>query len=311
MMKERGLATVEANQTQEGERVAFALMAVAPVLFASNVLVARAVAETMPPVALAVGRWGLAALLVLPLAARPLWRARRAVRHELFDLFVLGILGMVICGAVVYVGARTTTATNIGLIYAASPVFMILLARAFYGEAMTALQGVGVALCLIGVVTIIARGDIGVLLGLTFTIGDLYILGCSISWAVYTVWIQHRPSALAPTPRFTALTIAGVIALLPFLAIETATIGPPGLSAFTLGVMLFLAIVPGVGAYQTYAFVQRRLGTSRTSLLMYLIPVYNAGLACGLLGETLHAYHFVGTAMVLPGIYLATRRGSP
>jgi drug/metabolite transporter (DMT)-like permease len=286
-------------------------MAVAPVLFASNVLVARAVAQTMPPVALAVGRWGLAALLLLPIAARPLWRARRAVRHELFDLFVLGVLGMVICGAVVYIGAQTTTATNIGLIYAASPVFMIVLARAFYDETMSMLQGVGVALSLAGVVTIIARGDIGVLLGLTFTIGDLYILGCSFSWAVYTVWIQHRPSALAPTPRFTALTIVGVIALLPPLAVETAMLGPPRLDGFTLAVMLFLAIVPGVGAYQTYAFVQRRLGTSRTSLLMYLIPVYNAGLAWALLGESLHAYHFVGTAMVLPGIYLATRRASP
>ena len=46
-------------------------------------------------------------------------------------------------------------------------------------------------------------------------------------------------------------------------------LGPPRLDLFTLGVMLFLAIVPGVGAYQAYAFVQRRLGTSRTSLLMY------------------------------------------
>lgn len=293
-----------------GERTAYALMAVAPILFASNVLVARAVADTMPPVALAIGRWGLAALLLLPLAAKPLWRGRRAVRRELADLFVLGVLGMVICGAVVYVSAQTTTATNIGLIYAASPVFMIILARAFYGEAMSRLQAAGVALSLAGVVTIIARGDIGVLLGLTFTIGDLYTLGCSISWAVYTVWIQHRPSSLAPTPRFAAITIAGVAALLPPLAVESATVGLPPLDPFTLFVMLFLAIVPGVGAYQTYAYVQRRLGTSRTSLLMYLIPVYNAVLAWVLLGETLHAYHFIGTAMVLPGIWLATRRAS-
>jgi drug/metabolite transporter (DMT)-like permease len=285
-------------------------MAVSPVMFASNVLVARAVADMMPPVALATGRWGLAALLVLPVALKPLWRARAAVRRELFDLFVLGVLGMVICGAVVYIGAQTTTATNIGLIYAASPVFMIVLARTFYNESMSGLQAVGVLLCLVGVVTIIARGDIDVLLGLTFTIGDVYILGCSFSWAVYTVWIQHRRSALAPTPRFAAIAVAGVVALLPLLVVESAMLGPPSLDLFTLGVMLFLAVVPGIGAYQTYAFIQRRLGTSRTSLLMYLIPVYNAGLAWALLGESLQPYHFIGTAMVLPGIWLATRRPS-
>jgi drug/metabolite transporter (DMT)-like permease len=307
--KEPSLSPTDARAT--GERTAYALMALAPAMFASNVLVARAVAETMPPVALAAGRWGLAALLLLPVAARPLWRQRRAVRHELLDLFVLGFLGMVMCGAVVYVGAQTTTATNIGLIYAASPVFIIVLARIFYGETMSSVQSAGVALSLAGVVTIIARGDPGILLGLSFTIGDLYVLGSSFSWAVYTVLLRHRPSALGAMPRLTAIAIAGVVALLPLLPVEVAMLDAPRIDGFALGVVVFLAIVPGLGAYLTYDFVQRRLGANRASLLMYLIPVYNAGLAWALLGETLHVYHFLGTAMVLPGIYLATRRASP
>lgn len=313
LTRERRLSTADATraaQPHSEERLAYALMAFAPALFASNVLVARAVADTMPPVALAFGRWGLAALLLLPVAAKPLWRARRAVRRELPDLFALGFLGMVVCGAVVYIGAQTTTATNIGLIYAASPVFIIVLARIFYGETMSRVQALGVALSLAGVVTIIARGDIGVLLGLTFTIGDLYILAASVSWAVYTVLIRHRPTTLGVTPRFTALTIAGVATLLPLLLIEAAMIGAPRLDGFTAGIMLFLAVVPGLGAYQTYEFVQRRLGANRASLLMYLIPVYNAGLAWVLLGEQLRFYHFIGAAMVLPGIYLATRRAA-
>jgi drug/metabolite transporter (DMT)-like permease len=289
-------------------RLAYALMAVAPALFASNLLVARAVADLIPPMALAFGRWTFAALLLLPFTARPLWRARNAIRRELFDLFVLGVLGMVICGAVVYVGAATTTATNIGLIYAASPVFIIVLAHLFYGEAMSRTQAFGVALSLVGVVAIIAQGDLGVLTGLHFTIGDLYILAASFSWAVYNVLLQHRPSTLAVTPRFTAITIAGAVALLPFLAIETIAVALPRLDAVTLGTMLFLAVVPGLGAYQTYTYVQRRLGANRTSLLMYLLPIYNAVLAWVLLGETLHLYHFVGAALVLVGIYLATRR---
>jgi drug/metabolite transporter (DMT)-like permease len=120
--------------------------------------------------------------------------------------------------------------------------------------------------------------------------------------------MRHRPSTLDATTRFAALTIAGVAALLPLLLIEAAMVGPPRLDGFTAGIMLFLAIVPGLGAYQTYEFVQRRLGANRASLLMYLIPVYNAGLAWALLGEQLRLYHFVGAAMVLPGIWLATRR---
>jgi drug/metabolite transporter (DMT)-like permease len=311
LIRERCLSTADvtkAAQPRSEERLAYALMAVSPAFFASNMLVARATADLIPPVALAFGRWTLAALLLLPVAARPLWRGRAAIRRELPDLFVLGVLGMVICGAVVYIGAATTTATNIGLIYAASPVFIIVLARVFYGEAMSAVQALGVGLSLAGVVAIIARGELDVLLGLRFTTGDLYILAASFAWAVYNVWLQHRPSALAATPRFAAITMAGAAALIPFLLLESAFVAAPRLDAVTLGAMLFLAIVPGLGAYQTYAFVQRRLGANRASLLMYLVPVYNAVLAWVLLGEELRFYHFIGAALVLPGIWLATRR---
>ena len=43
---------------------------------------------------------------------------------------------------------------------------------------------------------------------------------------------------------------------------------------------------------------------------MYLIPLYNGVLAFLLLGETLEIYHLVGALLVLPGIYLATRKAA-
>jgi drug/metabolite transporter (DMT)-like permease len=285
-------------------------MAVSPAFFASNMLVARATADLIPPFALALGRWAIAALILMPFVAGPLWRCRAAIRRELVDLLILGALGMLICGAVVYVGAATTTATNIGLIYAATPIFIILLARIFYGEAMSRLQAFGVALSLLGVIAIVAKGDPAIVLGLRFTPGDLCILAATFAWAVYNVMLQHRPSALAATPRFAAITISGCATLVPFVVLESVVDEAPRLDAFTLGTMLLLAIVPGLGAYQTYAFIQRRLGANRTALLMYLAPIYNAVLAWVLLGEQLRLYHFIGAALVLPGIFLATRRAA-
>ncbi len=283
-------------------------MAVTPAMLCSNMLAARSTADTIPPVALAFWRWTLVVLILLPVVVMPLWHARKALRRELPDLLLLGALGMGVCGAVVYLGAQTTTATNIGLIYAASPVLIIVLARALYGEAMSRRQGIGVALSLIGVVTIVARGDLGVLLDLRFTPGDLCIVAAAIAWAVYTVLLLHRPTALAATPRFAAIALAGVVVMLPFLILEAALGYVPRLDMYTAGWVLFVAVVPGIGAYQTYAYVQRQLGANRTSLIMYLVPIYNAVLAWLLLGETLQVYHYAGAALVLPGIYLATRR---
>ncbi len=68
-----------------------------------------------------------------------------------------------------------------------------------------------------------------------------------------------------------------------------------------------VAILPSLGAYQAYARCQMVLGAGPTSLVMYLIPIYNSVLAFLLLGEALETYHLIGAALVLPGIYLATR----
>ncbi len=82
----------------------------------------------------------------------------------------------------------------------------------------------------------------------------------------------------------------------------------PALDRTTVLSVLFLAAVASFGAYQVYALIQRSLGAGLTGLLMYLIPLYNGALAYLLLGERLELYHLAGAALVLPGIFLATRR---
>ncbi|MBI3451985.1 MAG: DMT family transporter [Rhodospirillales bacterium] len=290
------------------ERLAFILIFVTPALFITNMLVARATADFIPPVALAFWRWVGAFILLLPFAGRALWQARRAIRREWLDLLILGGLGMGVCGAFVYIGAATTTATNIGLIYAASPVLIILLDRSIYGATMSTRQGAGVALALIGVLAIIARGDPDVFINLRFTAGDLWIAAAAVAWAFYSIMLRHRPSAFSMAARFAAIAAGGLVTLAPFAAVEAWSGRTPALDATTIGTIVFLAFVPSVGAYYCYALVQRTLGASRTGLLMYLGPVYNAGLAWLLLGETLRDYHLAGAALILPGLYLATQR---
>lgn len=290
-------------------KLAYLLLFLAPAMFATNMLTARASAEFIPPVSLAFWRWVGAFLLLLPFCAAALWRARAAIMREWPDLLVLGALGMGVCGAIVYLGAATTTATNIGLIYASSPVLIILFARFAYGETMRGLQLAGVCLSLAGVLVVIARGSLQSVLELRFAIGDFWILTASLAWAVYSVLLKHRASALDPTARLAAIIAGGIIVLIPFFAWETAVIGAPPLDWRTVGVVALLALVPGFGAYQAYGYVQRALGAGPTGLIMYLSPIYTALFGALLLGETLHLYHLVGAALVLPGIWLATRAG--
>jgi drug/metabolite transporter (DMT)-like permease len=221
---------------------------------------------------------------------------------------LLGALGMGVCGAFVYVAAATTTATNIGILYAASPVLIILLGRLLHGEHMAIHQLIGVALCLAGVLVILARADLGVLRGLRFTAGDLWVVAAVVAWAVYSVRLRYRPTALGLNERFAGIVLGGVVTLLPFTIGEALLDRPPPLTAETVAWVAFLAVVASFGAYQVYGMILQALGASEASLLFYLTPVYNALLAWLLLGERLAPYHLAGAALVLPGLYLATRR---
>jgi drug/metabolite transporter (DMT)-like permease len=288
-----------------------ALLFLAPSLFASNMLIARATADLVPPVALAFWRWAVTLAIVLPMTAVPLWRSRRALAREWLQFLVLGALGMGVCGAFVYIGADTASATNIGLIYASSPIMIIVLASLFGHERLNARQGLGILFSLIGVLTVISRGDLDALLALRFTEGDLWIITSAFAWAVYSLLLRYWRSSLPPMARFAATVACGVFVLAPAALWEGLNVGWPVLNKETVGAVLFLAVFASFAAYQVYAMIQRSLGAGLASLMLYLSPIYLAILAFLLLGETLKPYHYVGAALVLPGIYLATRRPKP
>lgn len=300
-------AAAAADRPGADHRLAIALLLVTPVLFAANMLTARWAAGSIPAVAMAFWRWTLTFLLLLPFTARALWRGRDELRRDWPTVLLLGALGMGLCGAPVYLGAQTTTATNIGLLYATSPVFIVILGWLGWSERVVPLQIAGIVLCLAGGLVVLARGEFETLLGLRFVVGDLWIAVAVVAWALYSVLLRHRPSRLGVLARLAAIVAGGVVANLPFYVLEIATGHPTPLTPRVFAVVLFLAIVPGVGAYLAYGKLVALVGPARTGLLLYLIPLYNVGLAWVLLGEAPHPYHAVGMAMTLTGVWLGTR----
>lgn len=293
---------------QRDRTFALILLFFVPALFSTNIIVARAVNDTVPPFALAYWRWMLAFLLFLPIAGPELWRHRAIVIEEWRDLLVLGILGMGVCGAFVYIGADTTSATNIGLIFGTAPIIIAGASTLIYGEPMGRAKAAGIFISLLGVLIIVFRGDAAALRALTFVPGDLWIATSAMAWAIYSVMLRHRPGRLPARARFSATMLFGALALLPFYILESAKGVLPSLTPETLGAVLVVAIVPGLAAYIGYARIQRSLGAGSTGLILYLAPTYTALFGWVLLGETLEPYHFVGAALILPGIFLSTRR---
>jgi len=292
------------------QRIAQLLLWITPALWSSNYIIARAADGVIAPHALALGRWTLALALLLPLSGAALVAGFAQWKHEWKQLLLLGALGMWICGAFVYQGAHSTSAVNIGLIYAATPVAIAFASTRLLHERLSAWQRAGMGLALCGVLFVIAKGDLANLRAVRFSVGDLWILAAALSWVAYTVLLQRWPSVLGPTPRLAAITFGGLLVLLPFTALEAVLQPGPALRGQALGLIVLAGLLPGFFSYQAYGYMLRELGAARSSLVMYLSPVYAAFTAWALLGEAPKGYHAVGAALILPAIWLATRKGT-
>jgi drug/metabolite transporter (DMT)-like permease len=289
-------------------RLARALLWVVPALWSSNYLIARAADGVIAPHLLALGRWSLAALLMLPVVWRGLQRGGAAWRSEWKQALVLGALGMWICGAFVYQGGQSTTSTNIALIYAATPVAIAVISARLLDERMSRAQGLGVALALAGVLYVIAKGDLSNLLQVRFSAGDGWIVAAAVSWVAYSVLLKRWPSKLGPAERLVVIIAGGLCVLLPFAALEWVLMPRHPPSAQALGLVVLAAVLPGVLSYSAFSFMQRELGASRTALMLYLAPVYGAAGAWWVLGEVPGWHHAIGAVLILPSIWLATRK---
>ena len=295
-----------ADMAHNASPLAYGLLLLAPLMMASNVVIGRAAAEVMPPVGLAFWRWSLALAILLPLAGGGLWRHRRALARQWAAILLLGALGMGVCGAFVYVGLKTTTATNAALIYAASPALILLIGAVFSREAVRGRQIAGIALAGLGVVAILARGDPAALLALRFAVGDLWVLGATIAWAVYSVLLKRRAPALPTLVLFAAVTAAGVLCLLPAYLAETLSGRPVLWSREALLSVVGVAVFASVLAYSFYQKGVALIGPSRAGPFMYLMPAYAAVLAMVFLGERLALFHLAGFALILGGVTLAS-----
>lgn len=287
------------------------MLLAAPALFASNMVAARwAHDAALPPVFLAFGRWLIALLILLPLAAPALLRHRLALWRGLPALLPLAVLGMGVAVAPQYIGAQSTSATNIALIFSCSPILVALLEAILWRKPLPPLRGAGLALALGGVLVVLTRGDAQALARLAFGQGDLWVLLAATGWAFYTV-LQKRLTlpAVPDGARLATMMLGGVIALAPFAGIEMAAgATPPWTDPRLAAMLLFLAVVPSLGAYYVYGRLISRAGPATAGLSMFLVPVYAALLAWPLLGEAPQLFHAYGFVMILLGVKLASLR---
>ena len=273
-----------------------------------NYIVAKTAPGIISPHVLALGRWFLAGIILALIARHELWQERHSTFNAWRQYLVLGGLGMLICGAWVYWAAETTTAINIALIYAASPVLITLGAVIGLKESFSWKQSLGVGIALLGVLHVVVQGQWAALSHVIWVLGDGLVVIAMMAWAAYALLLKKWSSPLSSTARLAATCLGGSLVLLPFALTELFATQHAVWSFNASLLVVVAAVFPGVGAYWAYGFCQKTLGASRVAASLYLGPLYGGLVAWLFLGETLGWHHAVGAAFILPGIYLASQK---
>jgi drug/metabolite transporter (DMT)-like permease len=295
-------------------RWAIALLFITPALWSVNYVVGRSAPGVVAPHMLALLRWALAGLLLAAFAWPELKAKRGLIAKRCWHYMVLGALGMWICGAWVYIGARSTVATNIALIYALSPVCIALVSALWLRERLGRAQWLGIALAMVGLLHVVLKGQWGQLSQVQFVAGDAWILACTVAWTLYAILLKRWPSDFSPIARLVLIISGGVALLVPLTLIEAQSGWPLTQTQWgwpTLALVTAAAVFPAAGAYLAYATIQKELGAARAALTLYLGPVYAAVSAWAVLGEPIALHHVVGALVILPAIYLASRSAPP
>jgi drug/metabolite transporter (DMT)-like permease len=287
------------------------VLVVTPALFPLNMLISRLIAGWLPPVQFTFWRWLFTAifagLLVLPQVRTSL----PIIRREWLRLLILGAIGMSLCGVSAYEAGHTTSTANIALIYASSPVMMVALEWMFGKARLVWAQSAGIVLCLLGVMAIITRGDAGMLARMNFVAGDLWALSGAVGWALYSYLLRHMRTELPFAVRLPALCATGTVAVAPFALIEWSSGVELVWSIQAVGMLTLTVVVASYLSYVAYAKLQRMTSVAFAGLAVYVAPVYAALYGWLFVNEALSGYHLIGAAMILAGIWLASRQVAP
>lgn len=286
----------------------YLLLSLASLAWAGNWVVGRAMREDMPPVAMGFWRWLLAFLILLPFAAPELRRKWPVVRANLATLTWLGVLGAIAFNTLIYYGLQYTVVTNGVLFNSITPVIIVLASWGLFRERLSALQMLGVALSLCGVLAIVARGDLQVLAGFQFNRGDIWLIAAMFLWAMYTIVLRKRPAELSAIAFLAAMLMLSLPFLLPVYLWELALRGGFEVTVATASALAYYGTIPSIVAYLFWNRGVAQVGASKAGLFVHLMPVFGAVLSVVFLGERLYGYHFAGAALIFGGIWLTTRR---
>jgi drug/metabolite transporter (DMT)-like permease len=285
----------------------YLLLSITALCWAGNAIVGRLAAGHIPPVTLSFLRWSLACLVVLPFAWKHLVRDWAAIHRHLGTMVVLSVTGISAFNTLQYWALEHTQALNTLLLQSAAPLFVAVWSLILLGVRLTLAQAGGIVLSLTGVLVIMLHGDLTALTGIALNKGDIIFTVALAIFGLYSVLSLKRPKIHGLS--FVAFTFGcGAACLLPLWIWELFTRPVMQLDGPNLLALFYVAVFPSTLAYLCFNRGVQLIGANRAAPFFHVVPVFGSAMAIAFLGERPQPFHFIGFALVLTGVFVASRR---
>jgi drug/metabolite transporter (DMT)-like permease len=267
----------------------------------------------VPPLTLVLCRVGIAALVLVPIAWALHYRLPRTPA-EWWPFLVQAVINSVIPFSLIIYGQHYIASGLAGVLNATTPLFTLILARLFAGDALTLNKTAGVLLGIAGVAVLM--GPDVFTANAASLLGMLCVLGAALSYGVSALWMR-RLRHIPPLVSSAAQLICATLMLLPMAAVADRFWHLPLPPAPGLLAVLGLAVISTALAYIVFFRISASAGPSNVMLVTLLIPVTATALGVLVLGEALTAYQVAGALIIASGLIvidgrlLARLKGAP
>lgn len=229
--------------------------------------------------------------------------AHRSVpRSELPLIALLGVLWMAFPFMFFSVAQQWIDSSLAGMINAAAPLFTAVVAAIAVRHVPGRVQIVGLIVGFAGVVAI-SLPSIGdedsSLLGIGLVLLATLFYGCAFNLAAP---LQRRNGALPVIWR------AQLVALCLLAPVAAASVPGSSFAWSSLGAVIALGSLGTALGFVCFTTLAGRVGSTRASVTIYLLPAVAIALGAMVRDEPIHAAALLGTALVLAGAYLTSRR---
>ena len=292
------------NNTIKG--VLFALLAT--LLWSGNMVIASGIKGHIPPVGLAFWRWAVACIVLAPFALKATIDTISTVKKHIKYLALTALLGITIFNTLIYFAGKTTSAVNLSLIAISIPLFIVLLSRVIFKEKVSTTQNIGIAIIITGVLVLISKGSFQALLHIQFAIGDVLMLFACFFFACYTILVRQKPDELTPKVFLFSVFVIGTIFLLPLYLVEHIYFKKVTLDSKTIFITGYVGVCASLISFYVWNEAIRLIGTSKTALIYYLIPVFSGLLAYLFLNQEISLSQMISMGIIITGLLITNKK---